>query len=120
MNEGGEGSLEADIRGTRFANNGADGLELDERAAGDAKFELRHTTLIGNGSFTSEDFDDGIDVDEGGDGDILGRFNHVVANKNFEQGVDLNENGLGDLRIFMADVSAAENSEEGIEFEEDW
>lgn len=119
VNEGGEGSLEADIRGTRFANNGADGLELDEREAGDAKFALRHTTLIGNGSFSSEDFDDGIDVDESGDGDLIGRFNHVAANKNFEQGVDLNENGLGDLRVSMADVSAAENSEEGIEFEED-
>jgi hypothetical protein len=119
VNEGGEGSLEADIRGTRFADNGADGLELDERAVGDARFALRHTTLIGNGSFTSEDFDDGIDVDEGGDGDLLGRFNHVLANKNFEQGVDLNENGVGDLRVSMADVSAAENSEEGIEFEED-
>jgi hypothetical protein len=119
VNEGGEGSLEAAIRGTRFADNGADGLELDERAAGDAKFALRHTTLIGNGSFTSEDFDDGIDVDEGGDGDLLGRFNHVVANENFEQGVDLNENGVGDLRVFMADMSAAENNEEGIEFEED-
>jgi hypothetical protein len=119
INEGGEGTLEADIRGSRFADNGADGLELDERAAGDAKFALRHTALAGNGSFTSEDFDDGIDVDEGGDGDLIGRFNHVVANRNFEQGVDLNENGVGDLRVSMADVSAAENSEEGIEFEED-
>ena len=119
VNEGGEGSLQAEIRGTRFANNGADGLELDERAAGDADFVLRRSTLIGNGSFTSEDFDDGIDVDEGGKGDLIGRFNHVVANKNFEQGVDLNENDVGDLRVSMADVSAADNSEEGIEFEED-
>jgi hypothetical protein len=119
VNEGGEGSLEANVRGTRFANNGADGLELDERSVGDAKFALRHTTLIGNGSFTSEDLDDGIDVDEGGDGDLIGRFNDVVASRNFEQGVDLNENGMGDLRVFMADVLAAENNQEGIEFEED-
>ena len=119
VNEGGEGSLEANIQGTRFANNGADGLELDERAAGDAKFALRHTALIGNGSFSSEDLDDGIDVDEGGDGDLIGRFHHVVASRNFEQGVDLNENASGDLRVFMADVRAADNYEEGIEFEED-
>jgi hypothetical protein len=119
VNEGGEGSLEANIRGTRFANNGADGLELDERAAGDAKFALRHTALIGNGSFAPEDFDDGIDVDEGGDGHLIGRFKDVVVNKNFEQGVDLNENDTGDLRVSMAGVTAAENKEEGIEFEED-
>lgn len=119
VNEGGEGSLEADIRDTRFTNNGADGLELDERAAGDANFALRHTVLVGNGSFTSDDFDDGIDVDEGGEGDLIGRFDHVAANRNFEQGVDLNENDIGDLRVFMADVTAVQNSEEGIEFEED-
>ena len=67
------------MRDTRFADNGADGLELDERAAGDADFSLRGTSLIGNGSFTSEDFDDGIDVDEGGEGDLVGRFDDVVA-----------------------------------------
>ena len=119
VNEGGEGNLEANVRGTRFVDNGADGLELDERAAGNAEFALRHTALVGNGSFTSEDFDDGIDVDEAGDGDLIGRFNHVAVNRNFEQGVDLNENGLGNLRVVMADLSAAENAEEGVEFEED-
>ncbi len=107
------------MRGTRFLGNGADGLELDERAAGDATFSLRNTELVGNGSFTEEDLDDGIDVDEGGDGDLIGRFNNVVASRNFEQGVDLNENDVGDLRVTMADVKAAENGEEGIEFEED-
>ena len=95
INEGGEGTLEANVRGTRFTGNGADGLELDERAAGDARFTLRNTELIGNGSFTEEDLDDGIDVDEAGDGDLIGRFNDVVASRNFEQGVDLNENGGG-------------------------
>ncbi len=119
INEGGVGTLEAYIRGTRFADNGADGLELDERAAGNAKFSLRQTTLNGNGSFTTEDLDDGIDVDEAGDGDLIGSFHDVVVNRNFEQGVDLNENGAGDLRVFMADVRAVGNNEEGIEFEED-
>jgi hypothetical protein len=119
INEGGPGTLEAHIRDTRFADNGADGLELDERAGGSADFSLRGTSLVGNGSFTSEDFDDGIDVDEGGEGDLIGRFNDVLAAGNFEQGVDLNENGPGDLRIRMADVRALANAEEGIEFEED-
>jgi hypothetical protein len=94
-------------------------LELDERAAGDAEFTLRRTVLIGNGSFSAEDFDDGIDVDESGEGGLIGRFNNVLARRNFAQGVDLNENGPGDLRVRMADVRAIENNEEGIEFEED-
>ena len=119
INEGGNGHLEARVHDTDFFNNGADGLELDERGLGDARFILRHTALIGNGSFSEEDFDDGIDVDESGGGDVAGDFEDVLANKNFEQGVDLNENGPGDLRIFMRNVRAAENNEEGIEFEED-
>jgi hypothetical protein len=119
INEGGVGTLEAHIRDTRFLDNGADGLELDERAAGHADFTLTRTLLIGNGSFSAEDFDDGIDVDEGSGGDLVGRFKDVVARGNFEQGVDLNENGAGNLRVRMADVRAVENNEEGIEFEED-
>ena len=119
INEGGEGTLTARIRQTRFANNGADGLELDERAAGDADFSLRASSLVGNGSFSSEDFDDGIDVDEGGDGDLVGQFDDVVASKNFEQGFDLNENDGGSIRVRMVDVRALDNAEEGIEFEED-
>lgn len=119
VNEGGDGNLEFHVRGTNFNSNGADGLELDERGRGSARFTLRNTFLVDNGSFTSEDFDDGIDVDEGGPGDLVGRFNHVVASRNFEQGVDLNENGPGDLLVRMADVRAAQNNEEGVEFEED-
>jgi hypothetical protein len=119
INEGGAGTLAAHVRDTRFANNGADGLELDERGAGDADFSLRGSSLIGNGSFTSEDLDDGIDVDESGDGDLIGRLDDVVASRNFEQGVDLNENGPGDLRARMVDVRAVANLQEGIELEED-
>jgi hypothetical protein len=119
INEGGEGTLEAVVRGTQFVGNGADGLELDERAAGAAVFTLRNVELVGNGAFAEEDLDDGIDVDEGGDGDLVGRFNDVVASRNFEQGVDLNENDAGDLRVTMADVKAVGNLQEGIEFEED-
>ena len=119
INEGGAGTLAANVRDTRFANNGAEGLELDERGDGDADFSLRGTSLIGNGSFTTEDLDDGIDVDESGEGDLIGRFNDVLASRNFEQGFDLNENGPGDLRARMVDVKAVANAEEGIEFEED-
>lgn len=119
INEGGVGTLEAHIRDTDFSDNGADGLELDERAAGHADFTLARTLLIGNGAFSAEDFDDGIDVDERSGGDLVGRFKDVVARGNFEQGVDLNENGAGNLRVRMADVRAVENNEEGIEFEED-
>jgi hypothetical protein len=42
-----------------------------------------------------------------------------VASRNFEQGLDFNENGPGDLRTRLVDVQAIANAEEGIELEED-
>jgi hypothetical protein len=119
INEGGLGRLDVQIHGTTFADNGADGLELDERGPGDATFTLQQSALTGNGSFTSDDLDDGIDVDELGDGDLVGRFVQVVASDNLEQGVDLNENDAGNLEVTMTEVEANGNTAEGIEFEED-
>ncbi len=119
INEGGRGRIDARISDSEFLANGADGVELDERGAGDTEFLVVRTRLERNGSFSTEDLDDGIDVDESGAGDIVGRFRQVTANDNSEQGVDLNENDAGDLRIEMFEVEASGNGEEGIEFEED-
>jgi hypothetical protein len=119
VNEGGVGDLEVSIQGTRVVGNGGDGIEFDERAGGSAVFTVRNTALLFNGPFSATDFDDGIDVDEAGDGDIRGSFVDVSANDNFEQGVDLNENDAGDMKITMFGVEALRNRQEGIEFEED-
>jgi hypothetical protein len=119
VNEGGPGGIDATVLGSVFTGNGADGLELDERAAGNAIFTLQNTTLTENGAFSVIDLDDGIDVDEAGDGDVIGRFVDVRASDNSEQGVDLNENDAGDLCVVMSGVEASGNGQEGIEFEED-
>ncbi len=119
VNEGGLGDLNAVIEKTVVLNNGGDGIELDERGTGSVIFSVEHSQLIANGGFTSVDYDDGIDVDEAGPGNIEGRFLQVAANGNFEQGVDLNENNEGDLIVVMNQVEASDNAEEGIEFEED-
>lgn len=119
VNEGGAGDLEAVIRGTLVTDNGGDGIELDERSDGNADFSIETTDLLRNGAFDPSDFDDGIDVDESGAGDLVGQFASVRANANYEQGVDLNENDAGDLRVTMTKVEGSGNAEEGIEFEED-
>ena len=119
INEGGDGSIDATVKHTTSTGNGADGLELDERGAGDASFSLQHTSLVNNGFLSTEDPDDGIDVDEAGPGSIIARFNNVDVSNNSEQGVDLNENGEGDLRVTMSQVTGSGNGQEGIEFEED-
>ena len=119
VNEGGAGSLDFRVTQSLVQGNGADGIELDERSAGDAIFSVEHTRILENGFFSSEDWDDGIDVDELGTGHLIGSFVQAVASGNAEQGVDLNENNEGDLRVTMTGVTAEDNSEEGVEFEED-
>ncbi|MBK8006593.1 MAG: hypothetical protein IPK12_22605 [Gemmatimonadetes bacterium] len=119
INEGGDGSLVARIRGTRVAGNGGDGIELDERGLGNADFRLEDSKLLQNGSFDPSDYDDGIDVDESGAGDVLGQVVNAEASGNYEQGFDLNENDAGNMDVTMQGVVANDNAEEGIEFEED-
>jgi hypothetical protein len=121
VNEGGAGDLDFLAQGTAFVGNGADGLELDERAAGDAIFTVQQTTFEGNGTKVNDpvDFDDGFDVDEAGDGSLIGRLVHVTANDNAEEGLDFNENDAGDLRVEMTGVEATRNAEEGVDLEED-
>lgn len=119
VNEGGLGDLRAEIRNTVVGGNGGDGIELDERSVGSADFSIERSDLLANGGFDPSDYDDGIDVDEAGDGHLIGRFTQVRANDNFEQGVDLNENDAGNLEVSMTKVWGSNNAEEGIEFEED-
>jgi hypothetical protein len=121
VNEGGDGSLNAVISLTRFDHNGADGIELDERGLGDAVFNVSGTQITRNGSFdvTLADLDDGMDVDEGGDGALIGMVLASAANDNFEEGWDFNENDAGDFKVDMTLVEASRNGEEGVDFEED-
>lgn len=121
LNEGGLGGIEVTVLDSRFAGNGADGIEFDERGAGGVAFTVQQTVITGNGFYdqTLGDLDDGIDVDEWGEGDIDGRMVQVSANDNAEEGIDLNENEAGDLRIEMHQVEASGNPEEGIDLEED-
>jgi hypothetical protein len=119
VNEGGPGSLTAEIRQTVVTSNGGDGIELDERGPGDVVFDVQHTQVTRNGALDPADLDDGMDVDEAQDGSVIGRFIHVVASDNYEEGLDINENHAGDMRIEMNQVEGSRNREEGVDLEED-
>lgn len=121
VNEGGNGNLKAVISLTLVNHNGADGIELDERGVGDALFNVSATQITRNGSFdvTLADLDDGMDVDESGDGALVGKVLASSANDNFEEGWDFNENDGGDFRVDVTLAEASRNLEEGFDFEED-
>ena len=121
VNEGGNGDLEATVNGSRADGNGADGIEFDERGAGDVRFEVTATHVTRNGSFdqTLADLDDGFDVDEADAGSLIARVVGSSANDNKEEGFDFNENHAGDMRVELVSVEASRNLEEGIDLEED-
>lgn len=119
VNEGGVGSIMFVSWNSLVDDNAADGIELDETGAGDVTIDVRKTTITRNGIFDPADLDDGFDIDEAGDGHILGQVTNSSANHNYEEGLDFNENDAGDLRVDLTDVEANYNREEGIDLEED-
>ena len=122
VDEGADGNLTFSVALSSFEHNGADGIELDERGPGSAVFDVTGVTLSRNGDFDTTppiDKDDGMDVDESLDGDLIGRIAASVSSDNFEEGWDLNENNAGDFKVDMTLVEASRNVEEGIDFEED-
>lgn len=119
VNEGGVGSITFTSVNSRMEDNAADGIELDEMGIGDVTIDVRRTQILRNGIFDPSDLDDGFDIDEAGDGSILGQVVSSVASHNYEEGLDFNENDNGDLRVDLSDVNASFNREEGIDYEED-
>ena len=119
VNEGGDGDLLITIIGSVAQDNAADGIEVDERGAGDVRVGMLDSKVLGNGRFDPADLDDGFDIDENGDGSIVGVILLSAANDNYEEGFDFNENDAGDLRVDMLRVTASRNGEEGIDYEED-
>jgi hypothetical protein len=119
VNEGGPGSIAFNSWNSVMGDNAADGIELDEQGDGDVTIDVRRTQILRNGIFDPLDLDDGFDIDEAGNGSILGTVVSSVASHNYEEGLDFNENDAGDLRVDLTDVEANFNREEGIDYEED-
>ena len=119
VNEGGDGDLVITVKYTHSDNNGADGIEADERGPGDIRLDMLGARLTRNGPNDPNDLDDGFDIDEWDAGSIIGTVAFSAANDNYEEGFDFNENNDGDLRVDMQFVEANRNGEEGIDLEED-
>ncbi|MBL0939043.1 MAG: hypothetical protein IBJ03_09115 [Gemmatimonadaceae bacterium] len=119
VNEGGNGYLQLVADDVWANDNAADGIELDERGNGNVFVQVTNTQILRNGKLDPNDLDDGFDIDETNDGDIVGFLRNVNASDNYEEGLDFNENHAGDLRVDLYSVVANNNGEEGIDYEED-
>lgn len=118
VNEGGLGDLTVTIQDSLVADNGGDGVELDEKGEGLVKATVKNSDFNDNGPQDPEDLEDGFDIDEADDGDLIAVLNTVTANGNFDEGIDLDESGPGDIRATLTNVTAVDNTDREIQFSE--
>jgi hypothetical protein len=118
VNDGGEGSIIANVANSRFDGNGGDGLELDEKGDGGVRACLLRSTFNDNGFQNPDDKEDGIDFDEAGEGDLWISAVDVAFSGNSDEGADLDEEDGGDVDISFVSVQASNNEDEGIKVDE--
>ncbi len=118
VDEGGEGSIRARIIRTSVNGNGADGLELNERGPGAVRAYVNNSSFDANGFFNRADFEDGLDIDETGSGNLWFIAVNSTFNDNYDQGLDLDEEMGGNLYASLTQVNANRNMAEGIKIDE--
>ena len=148
LDEGDAGDVTATIENTRFASNGKycdpatfapfmpvpDVAEFDDSmkaetdipgavtGSPDDRCIEREVDLYDSG-FVEEyafalDLDDGIDLDEAGDGSIITSMSNTVVTGNLDEGVDWDEEGPGDINVTFIATDANFNVDDGYKMSE--
>ncbi|MGV6826688.1 MAG: hypothetical protein ACWA5Q_06905 [bacterium] len=116
-----------------FIGAGADGVELDEGNHGDVFIYGRSNFFEDNGDYCANapldlaqpcvedddgemvlDLDDAFDVDEAGDGSVIGMMANNFVRDNSDEGLDFDEEGNGGFLIDLVGIVATGNGDEGI------
>lgn len=120
VDERGRGKVVVKVVKSRFLRNGSDGLSLDEEDGGNVKMTVIQSFFIENGHnpLNGSDPDDGIDIDEGGAGNVYATITDSKANKNADDGIDLDERQGGSLFTTIDGVTANYNLDQGLVFDE--
>ncbi len=140
IDDRGEGDIIFNAVNSRFINIGADGVELDEGDAGDVIINVRNSVFEANGAYCDGvdvnnpsdascvedddgelvlDLDDGFDIDEAGEGSIIGRIKNSRIKHNLDEGLDFDEENDGGINISLVKVHASKNGDEGIKVSEE-
>ncbi len=64
------------------------------------------------------DLDDGIDLDEAGDGSLIATMLGARVAGNLDEGIDFDEEGAGDIHVSFVATSAEENTDDGFKMSE--
>ncbi len=134
LDERGPGDVLFDVTGSTFVENGdycsdrLDGeieIELDTEAEALAvRAAYEDPTCVeveeDDGVWVAAlDLDDGFDIDEAGDGSIVGTFDDGVVVDNFDEGLDFDEEDAGGIEARATDTLVDGNVDEGIKYSEE-
>ena len=134
VDDRGDGSITFFATNSAFIDNGADGIELDEGNNGDVVFHVSNTIFDFNGEYCligdfvpgddcdddgDPDVDDAFDVDEAGDGSVIGRVVNLTVINNFDEGLDFDEEGPGGFDLDVVNVYAENNADESVKASEE-
>lgn len=117
--EGGTGSLWAYFSRFVAEDNGAAGIALDERGAGDIRLLAVEATLQGNGFREPAMPGSGADIDEGASGNLFVKFTEGSSTGNALDGINASEARGGTIDLTTAFFSASGNGRNGIGAHED-
>ena len=123
-----------------FTNVGADGVELDAGDDGNVAIRVINSRFDSNGGYCFGvdvnapadptcvedddgelvlDLDDGFDVDEAGEGSIVGQVVNSRLVNNLDEGLDFDEEGDGGFRLKIVKTRTIGNGDEGIKLSEE-
>lgn len=129
------GDIILQVSSSEFSDVGADGIELDEGQGGDIFVEASNSFFDSNGAYclgvpepldVNEpcvedddgelvlDLDDGFDIDEAGDGSILGSFDSLFVMSNLDEGLDFDEEDNGGMDLEYRFIFGENNGDEAI------
>jgi len=111
------GNLIVDLTNVLGNDNDDKGLDFNEGDAGSLLAAFAHVEASRNGIFAGN-LEEGIVLEEAGDGHIVTGFHNVATNGNGDDGIDIDETGDGDFVGFFANVTANDNGAEGIDIDE--
>ena len=141
LDDRGEGDILFEAVDSTFINVGADGVELDEGNGGDVIVKVRNSFFEFNGGYCAPinpdeppyadpscvedddgklvlDLDDGFDIDEAGDGSLLGSIRNIWISNNLDEGLDFDEEGEDGIDVELVGIEAWGNRDEGVKVSE--
>ena len=134
VDDRGDGDIYFTANLSAFIDNGADGVELDEGDNGNVVARVRNSVFDFNGEYCligpfvpgddcdddgDPDVDDAFDIDEAGQGSILGGVRNLTIVNNFDEGLDFDEEDEGGVDFSVVNVFSANNEDEGVKVSEE-